>query len=76
MGSFARRITIAIVIAGLISAASVPAMAQWVTQPAISDDAVPLSSPFGNSTDFRPVWPDFAPLSGAGAESSWRRHAD
>jgi hypothetical protein len=62
MASFARRITIAVLIAGLISAASVPAMAQWITQPAVSDDAMPQSSPFANSTDFRPDWPDFAPL--------------
>jgi hypothetical protein len=60
MASFARRITIAALIAGLISAAPVPAMAQWVTLP--SDDAMPQSSPFANSTDFRPEWPDFAPL--------------
>ena len=52
MGSFARRITIAALIAGLISAASAPAMAQ--------------SSPFGNSTDFRPEWPNFGPLPASG----------
>ena len=63
---FARRITITALIAGLISAASVPAMAQWVTQPAVSDDAMPQSSPFANSTDFRPDWPDFAPLPAPG----------
>jgi hypothetical protein len=54
--------TIAASIVGLISAASAPAMAQWVTPPALSDDAVAQSSPFGNSTDFRPDWPDFGPL--------------
>jgi hypothetical protein len=58
MGSIAKRITIAASIAGLISAASPTAMAQTV-----SDDAAFQSSPFINSTDYRPDWPVFEPLS-------------
>jgi hypothetical protein len=59
MATFASRITIAALIAGLVSAASTPAMAQWVSQPEVS-------SPFGNSVDFRPEWPDFTPLRAPG----------
>ena len=70
MASFAKCVTIATLIAGLISAASAPARAQWIAQPAVSDYALPQSSPFGNSTDFRPDWPDFAPFPTPGPDPS------
>ena len=66
MSSFAWRIIIAGLIAGLVAAASTPAAAQWGTWPAVGDDSVFQSSSFGSSTDFRPEWPDFGPLPMAG----------